>query len=878
MRIEITRPSARVAAIAAWIGVVLLLGLAAADYLGGPRINTSVIYGLALLTTIWTRSRRVLWAMTTAAIALTLIVQFIDGSDQRALFHRFLTATSVVVTAVLLDMLLGTLDQVESSHEAARRHNESLEEVNHELAVREAEAARQNEALQSQTEELERQGEELRVTNEELVARERMLEHLLGMSRKLASEQTRSEVMGTVCESLGFLMRGRPVASAIVERHGPEVVVVCDHGFGDGGVSKKQFPADKSFTQLVLSRGQTGFLEDMALRPDLELPAPADGRAFKSVLAAPLRVAGKVIGCLEVYSPERQAWTDDHLSLIELLAAQASISLEAAELFEQVDRERGRFQGIFRTLPAGVIVSNADFTEVRANPAAAAMLNQPVDANLVSPQTHRGWRVLCDGRALELHEMPLYRAVIGGEDVVNDECELVVADGRRFSLLISASPMRGRDGAILGGASAFIDVTPLKDLERELDRRRREAEEAALRKTRFLAAVSHDIRTPANAINLLAELIRRSAANAAMAHEIPSMAGELQSSATALVNLVTDVLDLARYDTGRVELHETEFDLASALREEVRQLSPVAAAKNLSLAFDSPVGSMQVRTDRIKLGRVVSNLLSNAIKFTNDGSVTVDLAAVESGEVRIGIRDTGVGISPEHLPRIFDEFFQLRNPERDPTKGSGLGLTICKRLLDALGGDLRVESRVGEGTRFIIELPRRALIEATGRPASGGHGDGEGDGNGDGNSDDKGNGSGPGDGRDTLDGMRLLLVEDHHTTRAATARILRRHGAMVAEAPDGTSALKLIDEFEPHVVLLDMMLPDMSGADVLRKARRDTGKPGCRVVIMSGDVTPERMTEVESLGAEAFIPKPVDLHRLVGLLKRPARGGFEGRA
>jgi signal transduction histidine kinase len=244
-----------------------------------------------------------------------------------------------------------------------------------------------------------------------------------------------------------------------------------------------------------------------------------------------------------------------------------------------------------------------------------------------------------------------------------------------------------------------------KELQRELDARRREAEEASVRKTRFLAAVSHDIRTPANAISLLAELIRRTASNPAMASEVPELAQELHGSAMALVNLLGDVLDVARFESGKIEILETDFSLGDLLAEEHRRMQPLAKQKGLGMEYVAPTEPLHVRADRIKLSRVVGNLLGNAIKFTEHGGIVLEASRDAEGWAEIRVTDTGVGIAPEHLRNIFDEFFQLRNPERDRNKGTGLGLTICKRLVDAMGGRLGVQSLPGKGSTFTVTLP-----------------------------------------------------------------------------------------------------------------------------------------------------------------------------
>jgi two-component system sensor histidine kinase EvgS len=277
-------------------------------------------------------------------------------------------------------------------------------------------------------------------------------------------------------------------------------------------------------------------------------------------------------------------------------------------------------------------------------------------------------------------------------------------------------------GKLSGAVSSFVDITQLKQLQRELETRRREAEEANVRKTRFLAAASHDIRTPANAISLLAELLRRTADSPSMASEIPQLAEELRQSATSLVTLVSNVLDVTRFDTDKLELHETEFPLPRLLEEEARQVLPLAHAKGLTLHVEPADESLWLRADRIKLGRVLGNLLGNAIKFTDKGGIR--LATQRNGndgdagaDVAISVTDTGIGVAPEHQLHIFDEFWQLSDPQR--SKGSGLGLSISKRLIEAMGGTIAVTSEAGKGSTFTITLPTDSIIPRPDRDADG---------------------------------------------------------------------------------------------------------------------------------------------------------------
>jgi len=237
----------------------------------------------------------------------------------------------------------------------------------------------------------------------------------------------------------------------------------------------------------------------------------------------------------------------------------------------------------------------------------------------------------------------------------------------------------------------------------ELDLRRRQAEEASERKTRFMASACHDIRTPINAINLMAEVMCRTAENPTFAAEVPDIARRLKTNALSLADLLTDVLDIAHFDSGRVELKASRVSLNDLLGEHCQGFLPLAQAKGLTLALEAGA-PVWLYVDRIKLSRVVSNLLTNAIKYTETGGVTVRAVVSPDQAVLIEIQDTGVGIPADSLDAIFDEYAQLSNPNRDPNKGWGLGLPICKRLVTLLGGAISVTSQLSAGSVFTVRL------------------------------------------------------------------------------------------------------------------------------------------------------------------------------
>jgi signal transduction histidine kinase/ActR/RegA family two-component response regulator len=851
--------------------IVVAVAAVAADFLTPGDYLLPVLYCVPLFVGAWVQSPRFVWILALILTALTFAVLIWGPSPshlptrQVALLNRCLAAFVLFVVAGLVHVRIVVGRELVNRGHALGEKNRALEAANQELSDREEEIVRQNEELQAQTEELERQTEELRITNEELANREKTLEQLLELSRSLTADLPRDDMLRRICEALEVLSGG--LASAILERDGSALCIPCHHGFGPDGPRSTALPYGHSFASLIMSLGQTGYLEDISLRPDLVIPQPQTGDSFRSVLSSPLRVRGHCVGTIDLYSTQRQNWTEAQTAMLESLAAQASISLQSAELVEGIRQERRRFEAAFHTVPFGMaVVDDLEARQIRLNPAAAALFNVPVDEN-VSPVTPAGARLFRqffqNDRPLPAEEFPLFRA-LRGHDVQPEEIDVVFPRGKRLVLLASAASIHDAQGQIAGAVSAFADITALRHLQRELELRRREAEEANVRKTRFLASVSHDIRTPVNAINLLAEVVRRFAGNAATADQIPEIARKLQANALSLVELVSDVLDIARFDSGKVELQESEFLLNDLLNEECQHALPLAEDKGLALICQGADRPIWMRTDRVKLGRIIGNLLGNAIKFTERGRVELHAAIDDDRRVCLQVRDTGIGIPADQLQRIFDEFTQVHNPERDRAKGTGLGLAICKRLVEVMGGTVSVESKPSEGSTFTVILPPSVVavrleaslggkrLEKTGPPSAA-----------------------P---TESLAGMHILLVEDHDVTRESTARILRAEGGLIAEAADGQAALAYLEHQPVEVLLLDMMLPGVDGREVLKSLQAHRPPSLRAIFVLTGDLTPQRLDEVKRLGADALIGKPIDVQELVARLRVVVRGSGSGRA
>ena len=264
---------------------------------------------------------------------------------------------------------------------------------------------------------------------------------------------------------------------------------------------------------------------------------------------------------------------------------------------------------------------------------------------------------------------------------------------------------------VLAGDKLGTQRRSLVEQNRELDELRRAAEDASSRKTQLLASVSHDIRTPLTSIDLIADLMLHKSANATLAAELPDLVQRLRRNTRSLADLVTALVDISALDSGRISVTRSEFSISDLLREEQQRLLPLAQTKGLRLAVEFPPQPVWLRTDRVKLMRVLSNLVVNAIKFTAAGEVVLSAAPLGEKGLLIQVRDTGAGMTPGSLRLIFEEYGQLGDPLRDGNKGWGLGLAICRRLVGVLGGEISVQSEPGRGTVFSVLLPPACLAD-----------------------------------------------------------------------------------------------------------------------------------------------------------------------
>jgi signal transduction histidine kinase/ActR/RegA family two-component response regulator len=386
----------------------------------------------------------------------------------------------------------------------------------------------------------------------------------------------------------------------------------------------------------------------------------------------------------------------------------------------------------------------------------------------------------------------------------------------------------------------------------------REVQQASAEKTRFLAAISHDLRTPVNAVLLLSSLVRKDAEALGLSDgaKLLERCRRIESAATSFAELLNNLLDISSLEVGHKRMKEENFFLAEVLAECAATLRGLAKAKGLALNVRCHDARLGLRADRTELTRVLMNLVGNAIKFTETGSVAVDTGRSPEGGLWIRVEDTGPGISGEYLPYLFNEFFQIENKERSRVQGSGLGLAISFRIMRALDGELRVDTEPGKGSVFTVILPApRVLSEMEDQPDT----------------------LGLERTRPTRPKGSLLIIDDDLVFTEALAEILKESGYSVRVADRGDDGLELLAKEKSDVVLLDMMMPGIDGVDVIRRIRSQPALKHTRIIVLTGDVTRERTQAVQAAGADAFLGKPLQVPALLATIRKEMEGAEDPR-
>jgi signal transduction histidine kinase/DNA-binding response OmpR family regulator len=412
---------------------------------------------------------------------------------------------------------------------------------------------------------------------------------------------------------------------------------------------------------------------------------------------------------------------------------------------------------------------------------------------------------------------------------------------------IRISERRIREGGIV---AVYTDLTELKqreadlaDLVRKLEFTRDQAMQATQAKSHFLANMSHELRTPLNAIIGVAEMLVEDARDLHRDDEIEPLNRVLRA-ARHLLALINDILDLSKIEAGRMELNLEPFSIMPVIDEVIKTIEPLAVKNHNTITTKCSAELGRVYADKIRSQQALLNLVTNANKFTDNGTIAID-AKQEAGVddfVAIAVTDTGIGMTPEQMEKLFQEFSQADSSTTRKYGGTGLGLAISRRFCEMMGGDISVQSESGQGSTFTMRLPAVKTQQAglvTEEPLR----------------------------RRELPNKTalILVVDDEETVREVIGRFLERAGFIVVKASGGQEGLRIARELRPAAITLDVMMPDLDGWTVLTAIKSDPLLADTPVILVT--IVDEKKRGY-SLGASEYLVKPVDRGKLVTVLQR----------
>lgn len=421
--------------------------------------------------------------------------------------------------------------------------------------------------------------------------------------------------------------------------------------------------------------------------------------------------------------------------------------------------------------------------------------------------------------------------------------------------MVAEHDARGRPLRLMG---TLADIGERKRAEAEGERARQLAEQASRAKSEFLANISHEVRTPLNALMGLTRLLMDSPLNTEQKNWLELM----DSSAHALLGLLNDVLDLSRIEAGKLSIERIRFDLHEVLQDVGALYAEQARAKPLAWSLDMAPGlPRHMQGDPGRLRQVLSNLLSNALKFTpRGGRIHVTADVVRHGaasRLRLQVQDSGVGISPKQQATIFDAFTQADASTARRFGGSGLGLAICSRLVRLMGGEIGLQSALGQGSTFTVTLPLddtkatdHVPLSATAEP------------------------DGIAQAGDRFAGLRVLVAEDHPVNELLMRQLLQRLGCTVLLARDGEQAVELWSRGGVDLVLMDVQMPGTNGLQATQRIREleaARSQPHTPIVAVTANAMSGDRDTCLAAGMDSYTPKPVEPQTLMRAMDEALR-------